>query len=60
MEKKTRNLSIYIKKEMYVQRHPQDQLPYDPEKKTIVILGSGWASTSLLKDIDTDHYNVVM
>jgi NADH:ubiquinone reductase (non-electrogenic) len=45
---------------MYVQRHPQDQLPYDPEKKTIVILGSGWASTSLLKDIDTDHYNVVM
>ncbi|KAI8886937.1 FAD/NAD(P)-binding domain-containing protein [Backusella circina FSU 941] len=46
--------------EMYVQRHPQEQLPYDPEKKTIVILGSGWASTSLLKDIDTDHYNVVV
>lgn len=45
--------------EMYVQRHPPQQADIDPEKKTIVILGSGWASTSFLKDIDTDHYNVV-
>lgn len=45
---------------MYVQRHPQVQADIDPEKKTIVILGSGWASTSFLKDIDTDHYNVVI
>lgn len=44
---------------MYVQRHPLVQAEIDPEKKTIVILGSGWASTSFLKDIDTDHYNVV-
>ncbi|KAG1077570.1 hypothetical protein G6F42_024756 [Rhizopus arrhizus] len=45
--------------EMYMQRHPSTQADVDPEKKTIVVLGSGWASTSFLKDIDTDHYNVV-
>lgn len=44
---------------MYVQRHPPQQQDIDPEKKTIVVLGSGWASTSFLKDIDTDYYNVV-
>ncbi|KAJ3996261.1 pyridine nucleotide-disulfide oxidoreductase-domain-containing protein [Lentinula boryana] len=41
-------------------RHPGTQLPYDPEKKTIVILGSGWGATSLLKTLDTSEYNVVM
>ncbi|KAL7333175.1 NADH:ubiquinone oxidoreductase [Mucor circinelloides] len=46
--------------EMYMQRHPSAQADIDPEKKTIVVLGSGWASTSFLKDIDTDHYNVVV
>lgn len=45
--------------EMYAQRHPPVQADIDPEKKTIVVLGSGWASTSFLKDIDTDDYNVV-
>jgi hypothetical protein len=40
-------------------RNPPFQAPFDPEKKTIVILGSGWASTSLLKSINTDLYNVV-
>lgn len=44
---------------MYAQRHPPVQADVDPEKKTIVVLGSGWASTSFLKDIDTDEYNVV-
>lgn len=46
--------------EMYAQRHPPVQADIDPEKKTIVVLGSGWASTSFLKDIDTDDYNVVV
>ncbi|KAJ3849325.1 pyridine nucleotide-disulfide oxidoreductase-domain-containing protein [Lentinula lateritia] len=41
-------------------RHPGTQLPYDPEKKTIVILGSGWGATSLLKTLDTSEYNVVI
>ncbi|KAI8876262.1 FAD/NAD(P)-binding domain-containing protein [Backusella circina FSU 941] len=45
---------------MAVMRHPLVQAPVDPEKKTIVVLGSGWASTSFLKDIDTDQYNVVV
>jgi hypothetical protein len=53
---------IKIKKkkiEVFEQRHPPVQSPVDPDKKTIVVLGSGWASTSFLKDIDTDQYNVV-
>ena len=40
-------------------RHPGAQLPFDPEKKTIVVLGSGWGATSLLKTLDTTDYNVV-
>ncbi|KAF7968064.1 hypothetical protein HWV62_32093, partial [Athelia sp. TMB] len=39
-------------------RHPGAQLPFDAEKKTIVVLGSGWGATSLLKSIDTTEYNV--
>ncbi|KAI7860696.1 hypothetical protein BDC45DRAFT_492617 [Circinella umbellata] len=46
---------------MYEQRHPpQEQGEIDPSKKTIVVLGSGWASTSFLKDINTDEYNVIV
>lgn len=45
--------------EMYYWRHPRVQAPMDPDKKTIVVLGSGWASTSFLKDIDTKYYNLV-
>ncbi|KAF9074732.1 pyridine nucleotide-disulfide oxidoreductase-domain-containing protein [Rhodocollybia butyracea] len=42
------------------ERHPGSQLAYDPEKKTVVVLGSGWGATSLLKTIDTTEYNVVV
>ncbi|KAK0444229.1 pyridine nucleotide-disulfide oxidoreductase-domain-containing protein [Desarmillaria tabescens] len=41
-------------------RNPGAQLPFDPEKKTIVVLGSGWGATSMLKTIDTADYNVVV
>lgn len=41
-------------------RHPGAQLPPDPSKKTVVVLGSGWAATSFLKTLDTDEYNVVV
>ena len=41
------------------ERHPGVQLPFDPEKKTIVVLGSGWGATSLLNTLDTTEYNVV-
>ncbi|KAG7095159.1 hypothetical protein E1B28_005938 [Marasmius oreades] len=42
------------------ERHPGTQLPSDPSKKTIVVLGSGWGATSLLKTIDTTEYNLVI
>ncbi|KAJ3414195.1 NADH:ubiquinone oxidoreductase [Chytridiales sp. JEL 0842] len=46
--------------EVYNGRHPPAQFEYDPSKKTIVILGTGWGSTSLLQDLDTELYNVVL
>ncbi|THH32192.1 hypothetical protein EUX98_g1987 [Antrodiella citrinella] len=42
------------------ERTPGEQLPHDPEKKTLVILGSGWGATSLLSKLDTKDYNVVV
>lgn len=46
---------------IYKTRHPPDVQPKpDPSKKTLVILGSGWGSVSLLKKIDTSNYNVVV
>ncbi|CAO3660386.1 unnamed protein product [Rhizopus stolonifer] len=45
---------------VYSWRHPRVQAPMDPEKKTIVVLGSGWASTSFLKSVDTSLYNLVV
>ncbi len=41
-------------------RHPVQQKPMDPSKKNLVILGSGWAATSILKDLDTEHFNVTV
>ena len=40
-------------------RHPGTQQPFDPTKKTVLILGSGWAATSMLKNMQTEDYNVV-
>lgn len=40
-------------------KHPGAQLPFDDKKKTLVVLGSGWGASSLLKTIDTEDYNVV-
>lgn len=40
-------------------RTPGVQLPHDPTKKTLVILGSGWGATSLLNSLETADYNVV-
>ncbi|KIY52174.1 FAD/NAD(P)-binding domain-containing protein [Fistulina hepatica ATCC 64428] len=44
----------------YKERHPGTQLPYDPSKKTIVVLGSGWGATSFLRHIDNTDYNIVV
>ncbi|KAF8548927.1 NADH dehydrogenase [Imleria badia] len=42
------------------ERHPGPQLPFDPAKKTLVVLGSGWGATSLLKHLDTENYNTIV
>ncbi|KAG8905734.1 NADH:ubiquinone oxidoreductase [Tulasnella sp. 403] len=41
-------------------RHPGAQKPFDPTKKTVVVLGSGWAATSMLKNMDTEEFNVIL
>ncbi|KAJ2299396.1 NADH:ubiquinone oxidoreductase, partial [Coemansia sp. RSA 353] len=45
---------------MYRNRNPSEQLPFDPTKKTLVLLGTGWGSTTVLKNLDTENYNVVI
>ncbi|KAJ5578186.1 External alternative NADH-ubiquinone oxidoreductase [Penicillium hispanicum] len=45
---------------IYSLRHPEEQFEPDPEKKTLVVLGTGWGSVSLLKKLDTENYNVVV
>ncbi|KAL1862363.1 NADH:ubiquinone oxidoreductase [Paecilomyces lecythidis] len=45
---------------IYELRHPAEQVEPDPNKKTLVILGSGWGSVSLLKKLDTENYNVIV
>ncbi|KAH8426084.1 alternative NADH-dehydrogenase [Aspergillus melleus] len=45
---------------IYELRHPIEQIEPDPSKKTLVILGTGWGSVSLLKKLDTENYNVVV
>jgi len=42
------------------EKTPGVQLPHDPEKKTLVVLGSGWGATSLLNSMDTTDYNVIV
>ncbi|KAF2168229.1 hypothetical protein M409DRAFT_21669 [Zasmidium cellare ATCC 36951] len=41
-------------------RNPVEQQEPDPTKKTLVVLGTGWGSVSLLKNLDTENYNVVV
>ncbi|KAF8732540.1 Pyridine nucleotide-disulfide oxidoreductase, partial [Rhizoctonia solani] len=53
----TTGVFIYITQK---DRHPGEQHDFDPEKKTIVVLGSGWGATSMLKSLDTEDYNVVV
>lgn len=56
----------YISYKVYKESYPADQAKQEPtfangqKKKTLVILGSGWGSISLLKNLDTTLYNVVV
>ncbi|KAL9563798.1 hypothetical protein ACKAV7_012040 [Fusarium commune] len=45
---------------LYEDRYPQEQYQPDPSKKTLVVLGSGWGSVGLLKNLDTENYNVIV
>ncbi|WYZ39813.1 hypothetical protein EsH8_IV_000154 [Colletotrichum jinshuiense] len=56
----TLGLFAYIGYVVYDDRHPEDQVELDPSKKTLVILGTGWGSVSLLKKLDTENYNVIV
>ncbi|KAL2258523.1 hypothetical protein VTK26DRAFT_8147 [Humicola hyalothermophila] len=50
----------YLGYGVYLDRHPEPQVQPDPSKKTLVILGTGWGSVSLLKKLDTENYNVIV
>jgi len=50
----------YVGYGIYEDRNPEPQTEPDPTKKTLVILGTGWGSVSLLKRLDTENYNVVV
>ncbi|KAK3905572.1 hypothetical protein C8A05DRAFT_41481 [Staphylotrichum tortipilum] len=51
---------VYMGYGVYQDRHPEDQVEPDPTKKTLVVLGTGWGSVSLLKRLDTENYNVIV
>lgn len=50
----------FVGYEIYTLQYPADQAEPDPNKKTLVVLGTGWGSVSLLKKLDTSYYNVVV
>lgn len=56
----------YISYELYREANPLPQVPQSATfndgtpRKTLVILGTGWGSVSLLKNLDTSLYNVVV
>ncbi|KAF6812623.1 alternative nadh-dehydrogenase [Colletotrichum sojae] len=56
----TLGLFGYVGYSVYEDRHFEEQVELDPTKKTLVILGTGWGSVSLLKKLDTENYNVVV
>ncbi|ODV59880.1 NADH-ubiquinone reductase (H(+)-translocating) NDE1 [Ascoidea rubescens DSM 1968] len=46
---------------IYDENNPNlKQVPHDKNKKNLIILGSGWSSISLLKNLDTTLYNVTI
>ena len=51
---------LHVFTEIYYEQNPPKQLPWDPSKKTIAIIGTGWASVAFLTTLDTSNYNVVI
>lgn len=58
--------TAYVSYQIYDEANPGPQEPQTPTlasgapKKTIVVLGSGWGAVSLLKNLDSTLYNVVV
>ncbi|MCJ1314001.1 NADH:ubiquinone oxidoreductase [Agyrium rufum] len=50
----------YMAYTIYDSTNPGEQINPDPSKKTLVVLGTGWGSVSLLKKLDTENYNVIV
>lgn len=53
-------LTGWLAYSIYTLGHPVEQVEPDLDKKTLVILGTGWGAISLLKKLDTENYNVVV
>ncbi|KTB01483.1 External NADH-ubiquinone oxidoreductase 1, mitochondrial [Nakaseomyces glabratus] len=52
--------SLYRESNPSKQKPQSDTFPNGSKRKTLVILGSGWGSISLLKNLDTNIYNVIV
>ncbi|AMD21742.1 HFL114Wp [Eremothecium sinecaudum] len=58
--------TAYVSYELYRESNPSAQKPQGAvfsdgsPRKTLVILGTGWGSISLLKNLDTTLYNVIV
>ncbi|KAK3114393.1 NADH:ubiquinone oxidoreductase [Teratosphaeriaceae sp. CCFEE 6253] len=52
--------TVYVGYGIYQGRTPMEQFDPDSSKKTLVVLGTGWGSVSLLKKLDTENYNVIV
>ncbi|CDO95084.1 unnamed protein product [Kluyveromyces dobzhanskii CBS 2104] len=58
--------TAYVSYELYREANPAPQVPQAPTfangspRKTLVVLGTGWGSVSLLKSLDTSLYNVIV
>ncbi|KAI6512866.1 hypothetical protein MCOR10_009541 [Pyricularia oryzae] len=50
----------YTAYSIYQERHPDEPADPDPNRKTLVILGTGWGSVSLMKNLDVENYNVIV
>ncbi|KAI6371621.1 hypothetical protein MCOR25_003904 [Pyricularia grisea] len=50
----------YTAYSIYQERHPAEPADPDPNRKTLVILGTGWGSVSLMKNLDVENYNVIV
>ncbi|CCF56802.1 hypothetical protein KAFR_0B05060 [Kazachstania africana CBS 2517] len=59
-------IGSYLTYEIYRESNPRKQAPQSlnlangQKRKTLIILGSGWGSVSLLKNLDTSLYNVIL